>query len=303
MSKTKNSLEQYEIRGKVRSIETKTYCASRKLGEIKKGKLKEHSLSLYDEEGYMQSQYFRTSKFNMKVLYEFDTKKNILKETIFEKDVLDYEVIYKYDIKGNLIEELAVYPNDKSKIVTKYEYDSNGNLIKERITDSIDLDRENIYRYDNKGKEIEFYSFCNGELNTISTYRYDSKGNVIEIDYYDAEEKLIVTRKYEYDSKGDTTELVCLTNGRLVEKNISNVNRKVVEMYLSNSAGCLYLSLECKYNSFGNLIEKYSYDSNGNMSYKEMHEYELDKNNNWTKDIVLNSKRGINIIIRKIEYY
>ncbi len=303
MNKTQNCLEQSGINWNVKSIETKTYYISRKSGEIKKGKLKHFDLEVYDEDGYRLSHNFRTSKYDMKVLSEYDSNMNIFKESVFEKEALDYEMIYKYDLNGNLIEELVVYPNDNYRGGTKYEYDSKGKVIKEHISNSEDLDRVQIRKYDTEGKEIEFYSFCGGEPNSKNIYKHDSKGNTIEINYYDEKEKLIGIHKYEYDSNGNKTEFVYLANGKLIKKNIINANRKVVEMYLCNSAEDLYLKLKYNYNSLANLMEKCSYDSNGNILYKETHEYELDQNNNWTKDIVLKNKRGSLIIIRKIEYY
>lgn len=303
MNKTVSILYKCEINGKVKSIETKTYYTNKKFSEIKKGKLKEYSLKVYNEDGYILSHNFRTSKFDMKILYEYDSKMNFLKERVFKKDVLDYEVIYKYDIKGNLIEELVISPNDTYCIGTNYEYDSKGNLIKEHMKNTEDFDREEIHKYDSEGKEIEFYSFSNGEPNSKNIYKYDSKGNTIGIDYYDSKEELIGKHKYEYDSKGNKTEFVYLPDETLIKKNILNANRKIIEMYLSNSEGNLYLKLKYNYNSLDNLEEKCLYDSNGNISYKETHKYELDQNNNWTKDIVLKSKRGSLIIIRKIEYY
>ena len=303
MNKTKSSLEQSEIKGKVNSIETKSYYISRKSGEIKKGKLKHYDLEIYDEEGYRLSHNFRNSKYDMKVLSEYDSNRKILKESVYEKEVLDYEVIYKYDLNGNLIEELVVYPNDNYRGGTKYEYDSKGKVIKEHISNSEDLDRVQIRKYDTEGKEIEFYSFCGGEADSKNIYKHDSKGNTIEIDYYDSEEKLIGIHKYEYDSNGNKTELVYLANGRLIKKNILNANGKVVDMYYTNKEGNLYLRLKYNYNSLGNLSEQYSFDSNNNITYQEIHQYELDQYNNWIKDIILKSKRGSEIIIRKIEYY
>lgn len=303
MNKTVSILYKCEINGKVKSIETKTYYTNKKFSEIKKGKLKEHSLVVYDEDGYMLSQNCRTSKFNMKILYEYDSNWKILKESVFEKEVLDYEMIYKYDLNGNLIESLINSPNDTYCIGTNYEYDSKGNLIKEHMKNTEDFDREEIHKYDSEGKKIEFYSYSNGEPNSKNIYKYDSKGNTIGIDYYDSKEELIGKHKYEYDSKGNQTELVYLANGRLIKKNISNANKKLIEIYYCNSAEDLYLKHKYNYNSLDNLTEKCSYDSNGNILYNETHEYELDQNNNWTKDIVLKNKRGSLIIIRKIEYY
>lgn len=303
MNKTISNLYQCGINGKVKSIETKTYYTNKKFSEIKKGKLKEYSLKVYDEDGYILSHNFRTSKFDMRILFEYDSNRKIIKESAFEKDVLDYEMIYKYNLNENLIESLINSPNDTYCIGTNYEYDSKGNLIKEHMKNTEDFDREEIHKYDSEGKKIEFYSYSNGEPNSKNIYKYDSKGNTIEIDYFDSEEKLIGKHKYEYDSKGNQTELVYLANGRLIKKNISNANRKLIEMYYCNSEGYLYLKLKYNYNSLDNLKEKCSYDFENNILYKETHEYELDQNNNWTKDIVLKSKRGSEIIIRKIEYY
>lgn len=305
MNKTKSSLEQSGIKGNVKSIETKKYYTIKKSGKIKQGKLKEYSLETYDGDGNMLSLNFRTSTFDMKILYEYDSKKNILKESTFEKDVLDSEIIYKYDLNGNLIEDLVISQNDTYRIGTKYEYDSKGNLIKEHTTNSVGLDQEEIHKYDSEGKEIEFYSFCGGELNSKNTYKHDSKGNTIEINYYDAKEKLIETRKYEYDSKGNKIVFVYLPDGTLIKKEILNANGEIIEMYLSNSEGNLYLKLKCNYNynSFGNLVKRDFYDSETNTTYQETHKYKLDHNNNWIKDITLRNKGNSIIIIRKIEYY
>ncbi len=81
----KSCLKQSGINGNVKSIETKTYYISRKSGEIKKGKLKHFDLEVFDEDGYRLSHNFRTSKYDMKVLSEYDSNMNILKESVFEK--------------------------------------------------------------------------------------------------------------------------------------------------------------------------------------------------------------------------
>ena len=87
MNKTQNCLEQSGINGNVKSIETKTYYISRKSGEIKKGKLKHYDFEIYDEEGYRLSHNFRNSKYDMKVLSEYDSNRKIIKESVFEKEV------------------------------------------------------------------------------------------------------------------------------------------------------------------------------------------------------------------------
>jgi hypothetical protein len=182
MNKTQNYLEQSGINGNVKSIETKTYYISRKSGEIKKGKLKENSLTTFNEQGNLLDDIYKNANNHIQIKNRYDSGGN-LKEELGEINLelganldkgiyeLKYKHTYKYDSKGNLI--------------GKYSYNSKGNLI-----------QKEIYTYNSEGKETEYSNYYKEHIINRNTHKYDSQNNLIETNNYSVDNKLSKKIKY-----------------------------------------------------------------------------------------------------------
>ena len=182
--KKKNSIEERNLFGKVKSIRSMEYDVVDKFGDIQKVNI---SFSI---------------RFNN---YEiFNKEGNVIEYNGYNSDgSLDDKYIYKYDDNGNRIESNG-YNSDgslKSKFIDKY--DDNGNKI-EYIRYNSDgfLDWKSISKYDDKGNRIEsIEDNSNGSLNyTLSyDYEFDKNNNWINRIYYENKiPKTIVERTIEY---------------------------------------------------------------------------------------------------------
>ena len=148
-----------------------------------------------------------------KYFYEFNSKDNLVKRTIYDNGSVKRENIYNYDTQGNVIEEVEDNRDgllDDNK--TLYRYDAQGNNIEQTVYSKTTCPRwlngsKWIYKYDSIGNKIERAWYYNdGSLNQKWLYKYDSQGNMTESAEYissgSMEEKIL----YKYDSQGNMIE-------------------------------------------------------------------------------------------------
>lgn len=314
MNTTISNLYKCGINGKVKSIETKKYYISQKSGEIKKGKLKEYSLSTFNKQGNVLDEIYKDADRQSELKNRYDSKGNLKEELVeinlkigkdLTKDIytITLKQTYKYDSKGNIIECLHYNKTENFRKKIIFEYDPMGNIIgKYSYNSKGDFIQKEIYTYNLEGKETEYSNYYKEHIINKNTHKYDSQNNLIETNNYSLDNKLSKKIRYKYDNKGNKAEFIFNSNGELEEKNNFKANGKIIEYYTTNSKGNLYLKNQSNYDSDRNLIERYSYDSNNNILTKETHNYEFDQKENWIKDIILRSIIGSEIIIRKIKY-
>jgi hypothetical protein len=171
-----------------------------------------------------------------KTTYEYDQKKNLIKENKFlREETVQYITSYEYDSKkrktvessyngaGTLIyKTVYAYEGDKlasvetingkdntSEKVEKYTYDAKGNLLKEFGYNNIDK-TESIdeYAYDANNNQTSRTYIKGGKVLAKVAHTYDSKNNLTSTKVTDGEGKILDDKSYAYtyDEKGNWTK-------------------------------------------------------------------------------------------------
>lgn len=279
----KNDLEIDNLKGKVKSIKEEVYYS---------GVKNENSpiKTIYNLEGYMTYRENKdVSNGTFKVHYERDNSNKIIEEK---------GVFVKPDgHKGDMWNKKYIY-NDKNQLVEKLYY-LNGKIFEFEES-----------KYDEKGNVISITTTnSNGGGQSFSVfykYKYDNKHNIVEKIEDHPDSNTYNKNIFDYDD-----------NGKLIY-NYHELGKKGEDMVVGST-------WTYKYDDNGNKIEdsyfykrkldfiiKYIYDERNNLILiKEMkHEfirsvttYEFDKNENWIKEIRVNSEGERNITKRIIEYY
>jgi hypothetical protein len=200
---------------RILSIETKTYEAVEKFGEVEKVKLLCVQIEKFNEYGNLIEGVTHDSDENDGTIYVghsvliYNEKGGVKEINEYSSDgSLDRKSIYKYDDKDKL-KEMNEYYSDGSLYNKKtYKYDVLGKLLAcnneyfspkgnsgERMSWAFDIEMDVKYYYSKgKIKEIVYNKFKK------STFRYDSIGNLLEhkIVYINGNNE-----KYRYNEKGD----------------------------------------------------------------------------------------------------
>ena len=215
------SLNDYKLKGKVKSFYKKTYEDSKDgyldtitpsesifvdFQNLKETKIhkKNHrinktvkyfdeNLNIVLDSAYTKRDYVEISK------YYYDSKGKRIKKEDYRNDSIQSIKTYKYDRFDNLIEELTDFIGKFSHRVL-YTYDSNkNNTSKYSYNNNVEFSSY-IIEYNNKGQKIKDYSpETKGEY---TLYKYDKKGNLIkEIEYL--KNKRLEKTIYIYNSQND----------------------------------------------------------------------------------------------------
>lgn len=237
-------LEKMNLNGKLQSIQSTSYKAIKKFGEIVPGKV----------DGLFTQFYYIV----------FNKDGNIVeKNTTFESDgFYDFKKTIEYNNKGRKIKH-NYYSNDSLSGKTTYQYGKNGNIIKrnENNPDGT-LSRETIYKYDKKGNMLEISFYKSDSLTGRRINKYDEEGNRIEISVYNSNGSLSRKRKFEYDKQR-----------KMVEENRyaadGSLNEKITYKY--NEKGDIIEEKSTGYGSSTRRTYTYKYDNNGNWKTKFMY--------------------------------
>ena len=237
----------------------------------------------------------------IKTSFLYDSKENVTRETDSEGNYRTYE----YDGKDRMI---AAHYFDSSKnetLKTTYSYDMSDNLIEMRdyrISNGNEiLVRVTKYTYDEL-KRLVGYAEVDGPAEptaddisaaTIS-YHYDFEDNLVRIDYPETGSN-VKALNFTYNEYNWITGITADTGG---------VISKAVRDYVYSSDGKIKQIKDYKgvlTGESGYIVREYSYDEferttgivykdSSNLAItKESHSYEYDKNNNITKETIINN--------------
>jgi YD repeat-containing protein len=181
-----------------------TYDAQGNITEIvynKNGVLKEKRVFVKDGLKTTVSIYNPSGKMISRLLLNFDSKNNLLEETVYgiNQDIIERK-IFDYDEKRNIRRE-SKYKLNKMTLRTTYNYNDAGDLseIFEEGPDGVKFVKKSI-AYNARGFVIEIKSRrkANEDFNSI-TYGYDAKGICTQSEtVYPATQYRALT-KYEYE--------------------------------------------------------------------------------------------------------
>lgn len=308
---------EYEIfKGKVKSIVQTNSFESGKFDGWDSSTDKFH----FSENGKMLSQeHIYQGKLESGWYKEYNTFGEMIRKISFNG--LAYgETIVKMDKSGRPEYEW-VYINHENKepskttskpdILFSFTNDKRGNTLKKQFKEEGTTKTEWTKKYDDENRVTEYSFGANGYYNY--RYVYDTAGQKIEErDFIEGRPNLITT--FEYDKEGRITKEKVLAASQ--EFN-SYMNKTTIYRY--NPNGKLVEKKGIDYQD-KEILEKYTYDKEGNITREEIlggrhdrineYTYVYDKAGNWTKKEKYYSggrfnadKEKTEVYTREISYY
>ncbi len=170
------------------------------------------------------------------------------------------------------------------------------------------LNFKTIYRFDEKGFLTEWIEYnANGGMEWKAIPTKDNSGMQTGIIAYKSNSVLSWKAAYVYDNNGNKSEETDYDAMGNIESKITfkyDKNNKKSERIIFSPSGAISSKSVFINNEKGNEIGNEYYDANGTLKAKCTIQYfELDKINNWHKQIQLLEGRPALIIEREIEYY
>ncbi len=199
-----NVVEEYGFDGVEKFSNGYTYDAQGNLSEIlyqKNGIVKERRVFKKDGLNTQVSIYNPAGKMISKLLLTYDSKNNLMEETVYgmNQDIIERKT-FNYDEKKNLRSE-SKYKLNKMTLRTTYNYTPDGDLTE--ITEESPEGGKFIkksFTYGTRGliTEIRWRRRSNEDFNSI-TYQYDAKGICTQsVTYYPSTSYRALT-KYNYE--------------------------------------------------------------------------------------------------------
>ena len=271
------------------SIETKTYHAAEKFGEIEKMKLNRVEFEKFNEYGDLMERVVHDSDENDGINYVDNTVILIYNDNRKIKEVNTYssdgnlidKIIYKYGETGKIKQENDYYSDVSIQTKKTYKYDALGKLL-----------GWGTEYFTPKGNSPETTYNNETIVNSINEtdVKYSMKGNVEEIKY-NKNQKIIC----KYDANGNLLEKVEITKWE--HDNESDSSSSIHPVKMKTKIFYDTLKSTYKYDDKNNLIE-YEVPAN-----KSTYKYYFDENGKWIKRIQFKDDEPDEISERLIVYY
>ncbi|MBN2833603.1 MAG: hypothetical protein JXR48_01415 [Candidatus Delongbacteria bacterium] len=283
-----NSLSEYNLNGKVKSLKATSFSVKEKFGEISKGSP------------------------NYSIISEFNKDGNITSHTVFLSGEISSKEITDYNKNGNKIKSIRY--NSKGNVSEITEWNEFGDITMTEKLNSDGTRSKTIkeYNYNKDGYKISCKNFDhNGDLWLESKYIYNENLEIIKIIGY-SEDVLVKEEIYEYDSEGNNIKYTLSYGDDIAKqetfeyKNGHIVKYHRIEYDDDGNIDSEHSS-ESEYDENGNeIMEKSNTNSGISISSHDSYSYEeFDSYDNWIKQIrhPYNSEKVIGITEREIQYY
>jgi hypothetical protein len=278
-------LENDNLFGKVKTIQTVEYMVLSEKDTITKGEKISSLSKKYNQRGFLQesSEYNPDGSLMQKEVFEYDKKNNRTTEWLFsDENKIDQYVEIKYntlrlpvkmftkDEKGNTFQKNTYQYNEKSELTRLTGYDDRGKMAE-----------RSYYSYDNHGNLIQYTGYGEYDNRKIS-FQYNPENKIIE-------------------------SLTLDLNGNFTEKIVyqyNNDENSVRKIYLDKDSKSLKSELYI-YDQYENLLEITLFDANGITTESHSFSYQYDKMNNWIIQTTYTGtdKKIVSVTERIIEYY
>jgi hypothetical protein len=270
-----NDYQQYNLKGKVKSISEINYSVNGKY----------HTVIQFNEQGFIKEQasYNPDGSLIRKWVNEYGNANLKLSRYCYVgHDSLSYILRYYYNRQGKLTLTKLFDSNDY--LVSQYatEYDNNLNVVKETFLGE-DSSYKNlvVHTYDDQNK-IKEDLFVDSVRNHAwrQLYRYNDHMQVEEIILKSPDDSMINKTRYTYLN-----------------------NNKVDKVYHYNANMQLESITDYAYDAMDNVVEMLELTPDNNTSQSKTYQYNYDQKGNWTFLAETENHKNGNIITRKIEYY
>lgn len=224
-----SDLEQFQLRGKVKSISEINYSGSGKyMNNItfnEKGWILEQNslnpdgslirrwVNQYDDKNHKIKRYCYVMHDSLSYCFDYfyNEKGNLTAVNIRDKDTssrLRNKIVY--DSLQHKIEESSYGPNQNLENQIRYKYDKSSRLSEEYFFDTkknFGWSQVHSYPENSKEENITFYSSDHILYKKI-TQIYSESQQPLEISTYDSHNKLTEKASYTYNMQGDATEII-----------------------------------------------------------------------------------------------
>jgi hypothetical protein len=326
---SQHSIKDWNLNGEVKSVKETAFNATEKFGELVKGSKTEYKSEL------IQPSHIRGGSSTY--IYDFDTKGNLIKTQLFDKNgSLKYTQQFYFDKQNRLIDDnfnngekrITYEYNDLKKVKSMtYTYNTKPKNNEKRIHKfnlNGDMIEISFYYLDGTLRQRGIISYENTPSRKIKTIKqYNSEGLLknTEVETRTSDKKLIVRYKGNIGDALETRITEIYNKKRLVLEKKSeyfifspteidlriyeydkNGTQLIKEIMDNNSYGNIS---QYEYNQFMDLIAYISRDRKSNeIKTKYLLKYEYDLKKNWIKKIVyVNGVVPKYVIERKITYY
>jgi hypothetical protein len=213
--------------------------------------------NLIYSEGYMPNSYKDSVKY--------DSNRLRIEEVIFKSDGSIDKTKHKYNSAGKPVEILHLFGDSLHGIRSLNKFDDKGNLIETLSYDVNGFIRgKHTRKYDNVGNLIEEIGYNpNKSIAWKNNFKYDSSGHKVESINNSINGNMSWKQVYKNDEKGNNIEVVQYRNNKVDWKDSYKYddNGHMIERVECDSTGFQISSYFCKYDKWGNIIEKLSYNN------------------------------------------
>ena len=270
-----NDLQQFNLKGKVKSISEINYSTTGKY----------HTRILFNEKGFIteQTSYNPDGTLIRKWINDYD--KDIYKTSrhcYVLNDSLSYILRYYYNRQGKLIWTKLFNARESLISIYSTEYDDSLNIIKETLLgEDANFKHLVVHSYNSQNK-IEEDIFIDSVRNKTwkQMYRYNNQSQVEEITIKSPNDSLIKKTKYTY-----------------------LINNKIDKAFHYTAHLALESITAYSYDSLDNIVSMTELSPDKVPLKEQTYQYNYDQQGNWTfLSESINHQPG-NIITRSIEYY
>lgn len=200
--------EQDDFKGKIKSVETKTYTVA---GDQVSSTHNYYSLRSYGLNGKLEhlKNFGNDLIIDSEEVNFFNSTNQLIKTEIkMNGGRLDKIIYYEYNPKGNLCREIKTNTKNENEYETKYQY--NPNLLLETKSQkffNIDYEIVERYLYNTQNQLLEAFKETHSGISK-DKFTYNSKGFLLSKDEFNAKNELFSTTLYEYNDNGDRISLI-----------------------------------------------------------------------------------------------
>jgi hypothetical protein len=270
-----NDYQQYNLKGKVKSISEINYSVNGKY----------HTIIQFNEQGFIteQASYNPDGSLIRKWVNNYNSDNlKVSRYCYVNHDSLSYILRFYYNRQGKVIWTKLF--DSKEYLVSQYEtkYDDSLNVIKETF-----LGEDAIYQH-------------------LVIHTYNEQKKIKEDLYVDSVRDHVWKQLYLYNDRMQVEEIILKTpDDSMINKNTYTYlsNNKVDKVYHYNANMELQSITDYTYDSMDNIIEILELTPDNTTIQNKSYEYHYDQNGNWTFLSETEHHKNGNIITRKIEYY
>ena len=192
--------------------------------------------------------------------------------------------VFTFNPDGDRVEIQSFNQHGAMVSTTKFTYDENKHITMEEIyLANGKIGSKFICKTDSAGRKIEQKDVAlkkNPLLNLTYKFEYDENGNMTRWLSLRGNNQPAWNYFYTYDSDGNRIEwTVKSLDGTLIQKNVY------------------------RYDNKNNLVEEEALSATGTLKNKYTYKYQLDKNNNWTRQVKSENNKPVEIRERTYGYF